>query len=101
MRLFVDHVISSISTVPMFDWLGLYVVVLVMVQVVQGPQQGQSGVVTAVLRRQNRIIIDGVNMVSSPAPKPSTHPPNNSYVSIYIYVCVHAIVVAPAHSQGP
>jgi hypothetical protein len=34
------------------------------VQVIQGLQSGQEGVVTAVLRKENRIIIEGVNMVS-------------------------------------
>jgi ribosomal protein L24 len=35
-------------------------------QVTQGPQQGQQGTVLDVLRKANRIIIDGVNMVRSP-----------------------------------
>ncbi len=35
-----------------------------MVEVVQGPQTGQRGKVLDVLRDANRIIIDGVNLVS-------------------------------------
>ena len=34
-------------------------------QVTQGREMGQEGIVTAVLRSANRIIIEGVNMVSS------------------------------------
>jgi hypothetical protein len=33
------------------------------VEVIQGPQQGQQGNILAVLRKTNRVIIDGVNMV--------------------------------------
>lgn len=36
-----------------------------MVQVSQGPQAGQKGKVLAVLREKNRLLIEGVNMVSS------------------------------------
>lgn len=32
------------------------------VEVIQGPQTGQRGTVTTVIRRQNRIIVDGVNL---------------------------------------
>ncbi len=35
-----------------------------LVQVIQGPQTGQKGKITKVLRKDNRVIIDGVNMVS-------------------------------------
>ncbi len=34
------------------------------VQVTQGPQSGQKGTVLAVIRETNRVIIEGVNMVS-------------------------------------
>ena len=34
------------------------------VAVIQGPETGQKGTVLQVLRKDNRIIIDGVNMVS-------------------------------------
>jgi len=33
------------------------------VQVIQGPQEGQKGKVLHVLRKDNRIVIEGVNMV--------------------------------------
>ena len=32
------------------------------VRVVQGPQEGQQGTVLQVLRKQNRILVDGVNV---------------------------------------
>ena len=35
-----------------------------LVQVTQGPQTGQQGKVLAVLREKNRLLIEGVNMVS-------------------------------------
>jgi hypothetical protein len=38
-----------------------------MVEVIQGPQTGQRGKVTTVIRRMNRVIIDGVNMVRNRA----------------------------------
>jgi ribosomal protein L24 len=33
------------------------------VKVIQGPQEGQEGKVTAILRKENRVIIEDVNMV--------------------------------------
>ena len=33
------------------------------VQVIQGPQRGQQGKVIKMLRKDNRVIIEGVNMV--------------------------------------
>lgn len=35
----------------------------VQVQVIQGPQTGQQGKVLAILRKKNRVIVEGVNMV--------------------------------------
>lgn len=35
-----------------------------LVKVIQGPQTGQQGKVLTVLRSKNRVIVDGVNMVS-------------------------------------
>ena len=35
-----------------------------MVHVIQGPQKGQQGKIIKVLRKDNRVIIEGVNMVS-------------------------------------
>lgn len=37
-----------------------------LVKVIQGPQAGQQGRVLKVIRPKNRLIIDGVNMVSDP-----------------------------------
>lgn len=37
-----------------------------LVQVIQGPQAGQQGKVLKVIRPKNRVIVDGVNMVSAP-----------------------------------
>jgi transcription antitermination factor NusG len=34
------------------------------VHVIQGPQSGQQGKVLKIMRKSNRVIIDGVNMVS-------------------------------------
>ena len=34
------------------------------VHVIQGPQKGQQGKVLKVLRKNNRVIVEGVNMVS-------------------------------------
>ena len=34
------------------------------VEVTDGPQQGQRGKVLAVIRKKNRVIIEGVNMVN-------------------------------------
>jgi hypothetical protein len=36
------------------------------VQVIKGPQSGQKGKVLAILKEKSRVIVDGVNMVSSP-----------------------------------
>ena len=35
------------------------------VQVIKGPQEGQKGVIAAVLRGKNIVIVEGINMVSS------------------------------------
>ena len=35
-----------------------------LVRVIQGPQTGQQGKILTVLRTQNRVIVDGVNMVN-------------------------------------
>jgi hypothetical protein len=36
-----------------------------LVQVIQGPQTGQQGKILEVIRKTNRVIIDGVNLVSN------------------------------------
>jgi ribosomal protein L24 len=46
------------------------------VKVIQGPQEGQEGKVTAILRKENRVIVEDVNMVLlfvSPLPQQTSH----------------------------
>lgn len=39
-----------------------------LVQVIQGPQTGQQGKILEVIRKSNRVIIDGVNLVRNSFP---------------------------------
>lgn len=54
------------------------------VRVISGPQTGQQGKVLQVLRKDNRILVDGVNVVSCIA---------LSYVLLSLYFCLILLLV--------
>ena len=54
------------------------------VHVIQGPSKGQSGKIIKVLRKSNRVIVEGVNMVSIYF--------LNCMFCYHMYICIYILI---------